>query len=83
MRENRTYGSEGRAAQLNASFLPLSGLLLNKWIEIHLLTPLQTTGSAVCCALWINFRCEDYSFFLKQSTPCAVFAVVRFGRIRE
>lgn len=24
MRENRTYGSEGGAAQINASFLPLS-----------------------------------------------------------
>ncbi len=25
MRENRTYGSEGGAAQITASFLPLSG----------------------------------------------------------
>ncbi len=31
MRENRTSGSEGGAAQTNASFLPLSGISCIPW----------------------------------------------------
>jgi hypothetical protein len=60
MRENRTYGSEGGATQLNALFLPLSN---------NIFLAKQSLSLRVGDPLWIDSSLKSETLRMSTLTP--------------